>query len=39
MASLANAIGRVVGESIDPASRDRVVGRVLSVSHPSRSEP
>jgi threonylcarbamoyladenosine tRNA methylthiotransferase MtaB len=38
-ASLDNAIGRVVGESIDPASRDRVVGRVLSVSHPSRSEP
>jgi threonylcarbamoyladenosine tRNA methylthiotransferase MtaB len=33
--SLANAIGRVVGESIDPTSRDRVLGRILSVSPPS----
>lgn len=33
--SLANAIGRVVGESIDPASPDRVAGRVLSVSLPA----
>jgi threonylcarbamoyladenosine tRNA methylthiotransferase MtaB len=33
--SLANAIGHVVGESIDPTSRDRVLGRIIALS-PSR---
>lgn len=33
--SLANVIGRVVGESIDPTSRDRVLGRIIALSPPS----
>ena len=32
--SLANTIGRVVGETIDPTSRDRVLGRIIALSPP-----
>jgi len=37
--SLANAIGRVVGESIDPTSRDRVLGRIIALSPPRPTAP
>jgi threonylcarbamoyladenosine tRNA methylthiotransferase MtaB len=36
-ASLANAIGRVAVEGIDPVARDRVVGRILAISPPPNS--
>ncbi|HLO34494.1 MAG TPA: radical SAM protein, partial [Candidatus Deferrimicrobium sp.] len=38
-ADLENAIGRVAVEAVDPARRDRVVGRILSVSPPAAPAP
>jgi threonylcarbamoyladenosine tRNA methylthiotransferase MtaB len=38
--SLANAIGRVAIDGIDPLTRDRVVGRIIAISpSPARSLP
>jgi hypothetical protein len=34
-ASLENHIGRVRVDAVDPAVRDRVTGRILSLSPPS----
>jgi threonylcarbamoyladenosine tRNA methylthiotransferase MtaB len=38
-ASLENAIARVAIESLDPGRRDRVVGRILSLSPPTVASP